>query len=206
MLILFLFGVDYIALATANSTYCEHQQSGKSTEKSLINMAWAVKEFEDLCQSGRQLYVDVNCLLEEIENDTCNWKEQNIPQRFVALRKRIFRFITAVTRHKRTAATHILVFMISPEARNKKPYALPIQCIPYKGLSDAKVCFLANKVICKMTELGMKVAGLYISFCIIILKKLMFIVIHYRICNKWRVEHTTYKGKYTSIVHITDSC
>ena len=44
-------------------------------------------------------------------------------------------------------ASHILVFMISTEDRTKKPYALPVQCVPYKGLSDSKVRDLANNII-----------------------------------------------------------
>ena len=49
--------------------------------------------------------------------------------------------------------------MISNEERNKKPYALPIQCLPYKGLSDSKVRELANHIITEMVQRKMKVAG-----------------------------------------------
>jgi len=49
--------------------------------------------------------------------------------------------------------------MISNKERNKKPYALPVQCIPYKGLSDSKVRQIANKVISEMAKRGMKVSG-----------------------------------------------
>jgi len=58
-------------------------------------------------------------------------------------------FITGLTRHQRITATHVLDFMISNE---EQPYALPIQCIPYKGISDAKVRELANKVIHEMVK------------------------------------------------------
>ena len=49
--------------------------------------------------------------------------------------------------------------MISNEERDKNPYALPMQCLPYKGLSDAKVRKLANEIIDEMVGGGMKVAG-----------------------------------------------
>ena len=49
--------------------------------------------------------------------------------------------------------------MISPEERNQKPYALPVQCMAYKGLSDSKVRELANKVITEMIKMKMKAAG-----------------------------------------------
>ena len=64
-----------------------------------------------------------------------------------------------MTHHQRAAATHVLVFMISQEGQRKKPHAVPIQCNPYKGLSDDKVGELANKIIAEMTNRGMKVAG-----------------------------------------------
>ena len=67
--------------------------------------------------------------------------------------------IKGVTRHQRTPVTHVLVFMISNEERDKKPYALPIQYIPYKGLSNLKVRQLANKIIHEMDARNMKVAG-----------------------------------------------
>ena len=50
--------------------------------------------------------------------------------------------------------------MISNEERSKRSYALPIQCIPYKGLSDAKVQELANKIIREMVKRKMKVTGM----------------------------------------------
>ena len=64
-----------------------------------------------------------------------------------------------MTRHQQTAASHILVFMISTEDRRRKPYALPVQCVPYKGLSDSKVRDLANNIISEMVKRKMNVAG-----------------------------------------------
>jgi len=49
--------------------------------------------------------------------------------------------------------------MISNEERNNKSYALPVQCLPYKGLSDMKVRELANYIIQEMVKRRMKVAG-----------------------------------------------
>ena len=51
--------------------------------------------------------------------------------------------------------------MISTEERSKKPYALPVQCLPYKGLKDGEVREIGNKVIQEMHKRNMKVAGKY---------------------------------------------
>ena len=49
--------------------------------------------------------------------------------------------------------------MISSEECRKKPYALPVQCLSYKGLADLKVRELANKIVQEMSTRQMKVAG-----------------------------------------------
>ena len=103
--------------------------------------------------------MDVSCFIDKLQDEHCNRKLENIPRQLAALKQRVITFVRGATREKRTAATHVLVLMISPEGRSHKPYALPVQCIPYKGLSDAKVRVLANKVIQEMTQRKMKVAG-----------------------------------------------
>ena len=49
--------------------------------------------------------------------------------------------------------------MISTEDRRKKPYAIPVQCMPYQGLTDSKVRDLANSIISEMAKRKMNVAG-----------------------------------------------
>ena len=61
---------------------------------------------------------------------------------------------------RRIAATHLLVFMISPESCNKKPYAISVQCIPYSGMSENTIRGLANRLIAEMSARGMEVAGM----------------------------------------------
>ena len=80
-----------------------------------------------------------------------------------AVRKELFAFINGVTCHQRTPATHVLVFMISSEDRRKKPYALLVQCVPYKGLTNAKIRQLANNIISEMVKRKMNVAGTYVE-------------------------------------------
>jgi len=149
-----------IELSKANLAYSEKLQSERQKEKELIVLSWKVKELNDLGQTGRSLHSEVCQLRHNIQQGQCRWREDNVPRQLKVLRDKTVAFIMGITRHQRVPATHILVFMISNEDRNKKPYALPIQCIPYKGLSDAKVRELANKVIHEMVKRKMKVAGM----------------------------------------------
>ena len=59
--------------------------------------------------------------------------------------------------------------MISTEDRRKKPYALPIQCLPYKGIGDGMVRELANRIICEMVKQKMHVAGRHCEIIISLL-------------------------------------
>ena len=125
-----------------------------------MSLAWKVKELSELSEIGRNLVRTINVLVTDIsKQDT--FPEDNIPRQLSVTKQKLETFIKAVMRHRRTAATHILVFMISTEDRHKKPYALPVQCIPYRGIGDALVRELANKIICKMVKRKMNVAGRY---------------------------------------------
>ena len=67
--------------------------------------------------------------------------------------------IVGTYRHRRTAATHVLAVLISPDNRKRKPYALPVQLIPYVGLSLKKIRLIVNNVAKEMVDRGMTVMG-----------------------------------------------
>jgi len=60
---------------------------------------------------------------------------------------------------RRTAASHIFVFMVSEERRLSKPYAVPVRFIPYRSLTDNQVKSWAQELISLMEEMEMKVVG-----------------------------------------------
>lgn len=74
-------------------------------------------------------------------------------------------FVKRVTKYKRIPATRALVVMISPEECSTKPYALAIQCIPYKSLKDSEVQQIANSIVKEMVSRKMKIAGITVCFC-----------------------------------------
>ncbi|XP_065917202.1 uncharacterized protein [Dysidea avara] len=141
-----------------NNDYSEKLQGGMQREKDLIVLAWKVKELTELNENGRELHRSAGCLLRKIEGHDVEL-EDNVPSQLNKLRQKLVNFIKGVTRHQRTPATHVLVFMISTEDQRRRPYALPVQCIPYKGLTDAKIRELANKLIVEMSKRKMNVAG-----------------------------------------------
>jgi len=155
------FHVSLTELKRSNDTYSEKLQSSRYNDKDLINLSWKIKELGDLNEMGRKLHSNIDVLLMKVGENHSLWVQDNVPSQLKGIRKDLVSFIKGVTRHQRTAATHILVFMISNEERRKKPYAIPVQCLPYKGLSDLKVRELSNKLIVEMKKRKMKVAGEY---------------------------------------------
>lgn len=117
-----------------------------------------MRELEDLNSKGRSLRVEVSALLDKLKNPS--FDREYLPSKLDSVKNAAEEFIKGVTCQQCVAATHCLVIMISPEERNKKPYAFPVQCIPYKGLKDRQVREITNKVISEMTKRKMKVAGM----------------------------------------------
>lgn len=53
----------------------------------------------------------------------------------------------------------MLAVLISPEGRSRKPYALPVQLIPYTGLGQKKIRVIINAVIKEMVDRKMDISG-----------------------------------------------
>ena len=77
-----------------------------------------------------------------------------------ASRSSLSTFVRNLSRHQRVQATHMFVFMISCDKRDSKPYAVPVQCLPYNSLTHSKLRQLINELIKEMVARGMKVAGM----------------------------------------------
>ena len=86
-------------------------------------------------------------------------KEQNIPRKLTKIRSILCKVIQRMAHFRRSPATHIFVLMVSSDARDRKPYALPVQCLPYAGLKEMEVRRLVSSLCKEMVTLGMKVSG-----------------------------------------------
>ena len=98
-------------------------------------------------------------LKERVDDPQCDIVRENVASKLVSMRNQLVECIKKLSKHQRTAATHIFVLMISTETIHHKPYALPVQCLPIAALKDRQARELANEVISSMLERNMKVAG-----------------------------------------------
>ena len=197
----FLLCVIIEEIIKFNNAYSEKLQSHVQKERDLITLSWKVKELTELDQNGRQLHRDTSSLINKLEEHA----EDNILSQLCSFRHKLVSFIKGVSRHQQTPATHILVFMISAEDRRRKPYALPIQCIPYVGLIDAKIRELANKIITEMVKWKMNIAG---TDNLILQADSQYLNFSktYRIHNGWRVELTAGKRKHAATINFPNMC
>lgn len=120
-------------------------------------LSWDVEELKALNSEGRSIHCELlTCI------DLCNpelFEQHNIPKKLTTIRKRLLEFNKRIVHFRRTPTTHIFVFMLSSDSRDKKPYALPVQCVPYAGLKEVDMRRLISALCRMMTSYGMKVAG-----------------------------------------------
>ena len=76
------------------------------------------------------------------------------------MKKKLEPYIKGVTTKKREAVSHLLLFMISDELRNFKPYAVPVRVIKYKSITDAMLREFKEELRKAMKECGMTTVGM----------------------------------------------
>lgn len=152
-----------LGLQKAQASYEEKLGSSiKVAEKTMFNLAWQIQELQDLHDCVRKLAVGVTTLIEKLECSDYNPIQDNFASKLSLTKKQLLDSVKKISKHQRTAATHVFVFMVSPENRCRKPYALPVQCLPIRGLKDSTVREMANKIITAMLDKNLNVAGKYI--------------------------------------------
>lgn len=134
-----------IAHQKVSHGYATKIATGTSTTNTLHQLAWNVDEISRLIVWRRKARAEVQCLLDTLQSDVQG--RANLSQRLYRLKSSLHEIVKGFYCYRRTAATHVLVIMISIETQSKKPYALPIQCIPYKSLKDSEIRDILNSVI-----------------------------------------------------------
>ena len=129
----------HLVLKEANNEYTKKQAGGHTSDRIMLSLMWDVHQLEEINSVGKRLRVEVATLCDQLERRAIHQEHDNIARKLSSLRDELTEFVKGLTRHQRVAATHCLVVMISTEERRRKPYALPIQCLPCRGLKDSQV-------------------------------------------------------------------
>ena len=106
----------------ASGVYTKAIQVGKSSDQKLMELSWSVVEFEKLVEKCRNLQVELRSFADSMRNANT--------RNLTALKSSLLIYLKELFSKKRTAASHVLVFMIADELRNKKPCAIPVRFMP----------------------------------------------------------------------------
>ena len=127
-------------LEKARRKYKEKYEKRNTPEELLKCLSWEVVEYHNLLAQAQEL----QCKYQEAlpESDETGIFEQPLMKQLEMEGKT---YLRNVFKKRRVAADHVLVWMLSDETRNSKPYALPVGYIPCNTLRDQHVrseCFI----------------------------------------------------------------
>ena len=149
----------FTALTESSKEYSLKLAASNVAEKTIHALGWEIDDLQCLNNDSRRLVVEMSALVDIVRNTSSDLQQINYSQRLSTVRSQLNSFIKSLSKHTRNPASHIFVIMISPEKRDMKPYAIPVQCIPYRGLKDSAVRSIINKLVKEMHNRGMAISG-----------------------------------------------
>ena len=96
----------------------------------MFSLAWDVQDLQTLVETRQLLSVELQVALDKLTD-----QGYNMPRHLGNIQAKMEEFLNKLYKFKRSPATHVFVVMISSDLRNTKPYALPVQCLPYAGMN-----------------------------------------------------------------------
>ena len=112
----------------------------------MFGIVWKVEELKQLYAECRSLRTELNVIMDMVHDPETEFEQSNVPRWLRNLRGRLSASVKATYKYRWTPATHVFVFMISPEQRKQKPCALPVQCIPCTSLKEREIRQLASEL------------------------------------------------------------
>lgn len=107
----------------ANGLYSKAVGGSRSSDRTMMELAWTVVGFEELIKKVRTFQFQLR-VFRQMDNDSAFTDLASLKSNMLSYLKDLFT-------KKRTTASHILVFMIADELHNRKPYAIPVKFMPY---------------------------------------------------------------------------
>jgi hypothetical protein len=130
----------------------EYSTSSNASIEKQKEMSWECVEYSHLLKTSQDFISNIDDLLQEKNIKAIAFHLKRMTEEMRD-------YLCKLYKKRRTAATHVLVVMVSSEKRDKKPYALPIRYVPYKSLKDADMRAIIEETKEQMKDLGLKVVG-----------------------------------------------
>lgn len=145
-------------LEKATKLFQEKMRKATTSEETLRCLNWEVVEFQVLLEQSNNWLTLLTDLLGELNPH--NPDRAHVVSILKDSGSDMALYLRNIYKKRRQpAATHVLVIMVSDERRNHKPYALPVQYIPYYSLKDQYIRDFAKVVKQNMVQLGLQVVG-----------------------------------------------
>ncbi|KAI8499091.1 hypothetical protein Bbelb_235440 [Branchiostoma belcheri] len=144
-------------LEVAQKKYTEKFRQPNSSTELLKGLAWERVEYHTLLVQAKTFYERYERLLAAL--DPSSPQPDRVAQCLVELAPDSQTYLQNLFKKRRVAADHAMVIMVSDERRNQKPYAVPIQLIPYHSLRDQFLQEFLNKCHEEAKKLGLTPVG-----------------------------------------------
>ena len=166
-----IFFMTVISISSKEiTTIAKRGSKRKRSDKAVREDQWMQTDLETSLEECNKLVAQLELVLDkqltaEVDlkptfGEVCHYTMKKfILISYVKIRECGPKVVGGATRLLRTPASHCLVFMISPEERTRKPYALPVQMLPCRGILDGLMRKLADRVKERMVTLGVDVCG-----------------------------------------------
>lgn len=147
-------------LEKADSDYRKRFDNPSTPQQILMALCWERVEFNTLLQQAQGFLTTIANLEDHLKQNQPQTRE--VATCLKSLKDDKFKYLRNLyAKRRQPAATHVLVFLVSEERRNRKPYALPVQYIPYKSIRDQHVRDCVKTIKEAMVSAGMKPVGKY---------------------------------------------
>ena len=134
-----------------------------ASEDSFFALAWTCEGFKTLAAMNKEFKSTACNLQSRLLGDTISG---NVQKDVRCFRNSLLKYVQSFYSKKREAASHMVVFMVADEKRNLKPYAMPVQFLPYHSITDAKIRDLVGDLRKCMVNLGMTVVSEFFRYAL----------------------------------------
>lgn len=155
---------SYLEFLTAGESkarvaYEKVLKASRSSDNVMMELSWELIGYEELLKQNNELIQEITHIANRVG---CGQQEIG-KSCIVKLEPKLVNYIKQVYMKKRNAATHLMIFMISDELRNSKPYAVPVRFLPYHSITDAKLQKLQSEIEDAMVAVNMVTVGKHIK-------------------------------------------
>lgn len=150
-------------LKEADSNFQKKFNSPNASQQLLKSLCWERVEYNTLLQQAQAFRGLIEDLLPHLQPGNARVQDvtvclRNIMQDHLKYLRNLF------VKKRQPAATHVLAVLVSEECRNKKPYSIPVQFIPYHSLKDQYIRDITAGIKAEMVKMDLKPVGRYMNF------------------------------------------